>query len=596
MLVWFVALATGVAWAAAGYLPAPHFSRVLLPAALRALAVTLLVGLFADALVGRARERPPLVALDVSSSWLRGGDSAHFARARRAADSLRADTLLLFGDSVRAGNAPAIPADAQSSLRPVVERALASGRAVRIVTDGILSDADALDALPAGSEVLLVEGAPRPDAAITGLDAPRAVVSGDTIEVRVTVAAGAAGAPRSSLTLTLGDRPFGTLPFELLSAYAERSLVMRAAVSAGEELRVLRAVLAGSDAEARNDSLAIVVETTPAAGAVFVSTSPDFDSRDALSVLRGALAISTRGYFRVANGQWRVDGTLAAVSEAEVRRAALSAPLLVLHGDTAVFGPPRRVARGSLALVISSRERGGEWFVTGAPASPVAAALSGIAWDSLPPLEVVPALPEGDWTGLEARRSRRFERRAVIVGYERPRRVVVVGASGFWRWRFRAGTSADAFASVWGSLLDWLAAERPDIRAALPMDGVVRAGEPIRWRRGGADSLVTVRLRRRGTTSGDSVTLRFAPGQTISESSPLQPGVYEASARGGSSLFVVNASRELVPSRPTVRTGKVGAGSASSDARHARTVGLLFGLAILLLCAEWLVRRQIGLR
>lgn len=598
MLVWLVAAAVGVTWAAASYLPAPHVARVLAPAALRAFAVTLLVALLADALIGRARQRLPLVALDVSSSWLRGGDTTQFALARRLADSLRADTLLLFGDSVRAGEAPAAPLDMQSTVRPVVERALASGRAVHVVTDGLLSDADALGALPSGSDVQLIAGAAAAgrDAAVIGLDAPRAVVSGDTVEVRVTVAAGAGGAPGGTVHLVLGARALGTLRIDSLSAYAERSLVARAVVPPGEERRILRAALAASDAEARNDTLAVVIETTPAAGAVFVSTSPDFDARDALAVLRGALAISTRGYYRVANGQWRVDGTLAAVSEEEVRRAVVGAPLLVIHGDTAVFGPPRAVTRGSLALVVPVRERGGEWFVTGAPPSPVAASLSGIAWDSLPPLEVVSALPAGDWTGLEARRSRRFERRAVIVGYERPRRVVLVGASGFWRWRFRAGTSADAFASVWGSLLDWLAAERPDIRSALPVEGVMRAGEPVRWRRGGADSVVAVNLRRRGAAGVDSITLHFAPGQTIAESGPLVAGVYEASARGGSSLMVVNASRELVPARPTVRAGRVGAGSASSDARRARTVGLLFALAIVFLCGEWVLRRRLGLR
>lgn len=596
MLAWTIAAVAGLVWAAVSYLPAARPARILLPAALRALAVALLVALALDAAAGRAAQRSPLVALDVSASWTRGSRHTAWQRAVRLAGSLRTDSLLLFGDSVRAGTPPAVPGDARSDVRTLAERALAAGRPLVVVTDGILDNAPSLDALPSGSRIELVAGADRPDAALVALDAPRAVVAGDSITARLTVSASGTGARDVRVGFALDDRPLGTMTLDAVPAHGERVVVFRALVPAGAEHRVLRAAIAAGDDEPRNDTLTLAIETTPAAGAVFVSTSPDFDSREALAVLRGALAISTRGYLRVAPGQWRVDGTLAPVGEAEVRRAAMAAPLLVIHGDTAVFGPPRSATRGSLALVVPSRERGGEYFVTGAPPSPVAAALSGIAWDSLPPLDVVPALPEGDWTALESRRARRFERRAVIVGQERPRRVVIIGASGFWRWRFRGGSSADAFASVWGSVLDWLAAERPDVRTALPTGDLLRAGEPVRWRRGGTDSIVTVRLARQGAQDVEPLRLRFTGGQSVVESAPLPPGVYEAHTSGGSSLLVVNASRELLPAVPTVRGGAIGSGAAAPDERRARTLGLLFAAAIVLLCAEWILRRHAGLR
>src|SRR5207237_7013428 len=114
--------------------------------------------------------------------------------------------------------------------------------------------------------------------------------------------------------------------------------------------------------DARNDTLTTVVEISPAAGAVLVSTSPDYDARDAIGVLRGALALPTRGFYRVAPGMWRLEGTLAPVTEEDVRRAAAEAPLVGLHGDTSIFGPPRVATRGALALVSPPTDRAGEWF------------------------------------------------------------------------------------------------------------------------------------------------------------------------------------------------------------------------------------------
>ena len=100
----------------------------------------------------------------------------------------------------------------------------------------------------------------------------------------------------------------------------------------------------------------IAVQVAPAAGAVLASTAPDFDARFLIPVLRGAVALPTRAYYRVAQGMWRQDGTLAAVSEASVRAALAEAPLAILHGDTALFGAPRAVTKGSLLLYAPSAD------------------------------------------------------------------------------------------------------------------------------------------------------------------------------------------------------------------------------------------------
>src|ERR1041385_8151936 len=93
-----------------------------------------------------------------------------------------------------------------------------------------------------------------------------------------------------------------------------------------------------------------------------VSTSPDFDARYALAVLRGALGIPSRGFFRVAPGEWRVEGPLTPVTEADVRQAVREAPVAILHGDTAAFGPPRSIALGPLALMPPASAAEGEWY------------------------------------------------------------------------------------------------------------------------------------------------------------------------------------------------------------------------------------------
>jgi hypothetical protein len=185
-----------------------------------------------------------------------------------------------------------------------------------------------------------------------------------------------------------------------------------------------------------------------------------------------------------------------------------------------------------------------------------------------------------------------------LVGWDAPRRVAVLGAAGFWRWRFRGGVRAEAYDAFFGSLYDWLVVGRTDRRAAMPAGPPVRAGEPIRWRRGAAaDSVVPLTIARRSATGRVySVQLRFSDTATVAESPPLMPGLYDVKMEGGQALLPVNASRELIPRRVVVRSGAVGGAAVAGEAPTARDYGWLFLIAVLLLCAEWLLRRRVGLR
>ena len=597
MTRWLIAAGAGLLLAFAAYRRSPSARRGML-IALRAIAFTLAVSLLLDAPAGAGRPPRPLVVLDVSASWRRGGDSAMWRAALARARASGADTIWLAGDSLRAAPAPAAPSDAATRVADAAARARAAGRPLVLITDGEADDMPAMGALVAGSRIEVIPRAPTVDVGVVGLEAPRSAVAGDTIDVTATVRAGGAPVPAAALALLADGRPLAQRPLGALAARDERVVRVRVAAPARAGAVLVSAVVrASGDREPRNDTATVVLELARAVGATFASTAPDEEMRFLVPVLRGALDLPVRGYFRVAPGAWRREGTLAAASESEVRAALRAAPLAILHGDTALFGAPRALASGALLLLPNGRESDGEWYATAAPASPVEGALAGAPWDSLPPLAAADRAPVGEWTALTIARARRYDARAAIALGGAPRRVAVSGAHGFWRWRFAGGTSAEVYDALWGAILDWLMAERRDARAAVPDAALLRAGEPVRWRRGGgeADSLATVVLTARGGRS-DTLRLHFAAGALTVETPPLDPGVYDARTSGGAATLVVNASREWLPRAPSLAPLVVAGTPPGRDAPPLRSVGWVYLLAIGALCAEWILRRRLGLR
>ena len=77
---------------------------------------------------------------------------------------------------------------------------------------------------------------------------------------------------------------------------------------------------------------------------------------------------------------------------------------------------------------------------------------------------------------------------------------------------------------------------------------------------------------------------------------PLAPGLYDMTTTGGTALLAVNQSRELVPRRTAVRSGAVGGEPAVGEAPALRDRTWVYVLVVVLLCAEWLLRRRVGLR
>jgi hypothetical protein len=278
---WVVALLVGAVAAAVAYVGTTlRDVRIAIAAWARGLAVALIVALLLDAPAGAGRPATPWVALDVSES-MRRGDSALWRLALDSAAAIGGDTVMLFGDSVRAKrDASVAPRDRASRLAPAVDRAAASGRPLIVITDGELDDDASAAGLPDGSRVITLTRKAGPDAALVSLAAPRSVVIGDTVRMGIEIAAGAAGAGSGELAVELDGRRVASVSLPALAAHGQRreELAFRAGGAAGPA--ILRVVLrTPGDVEPRNDTLATAVDRARGASVVFASTSPDLDSR-----------------------------------------------------------------------------------------------------------------------------------------------------------------------------------------------------------------------------------------------------------------------------------------------------------------------------
>ena len=540
MMTWGLAALLGVGLTVLLYRGEVPRGAIVLPL-LRWVAVTVVVAALLDAPLRRAVAPRPVVALDVSVSWLADDDDAAWRAARAVVDSLldgHADALRLFGDSLRTAPIPDRPTDVGSRIRPVVEWALATGRPVQVVTDGRLDDPEWVARLPVGSTVHRIDRPARAAAVLTALDAPTAAPAGDTILAEVTVTADAAGAPPRQLTLGRDAQVIARRDLEALGPYETRVVSVPVPLGAVEgAVRLTARLLDGTNV---TDSITVPMRITGGAAAVVISTAPDQDARYAVAALRAVRRGPVRAYWQVAKGVWRVDGTLAPVEEGVVRREAGEASLLLLHGDTAFLGAPG--ALRTAGLILMSPPPPGDEFYPVAPSSPspLSDALSGLPWDSLPPLDVALTRASADEvTVVETRRGRRFESRVAIRAQERDaigQRVVRIPAAGFWRWRSRGGRSAASYDALVGALVDWAGA---------------------------------------------------APGEAADSL-----GATEAAAQARE----VARRAEQRPRAPTVASGPVGTGEVMGRALGARGRWWLVALALAALSLEWMLRRRRGLR
>src|SRR5438270_3426313 len=212
MALWLFAAIVGLAAAALQYGVRALDLRVAPLAALRALAVTVVVALLLGAPGGRSTPLAPEVALDASESWLRAAPDCGVWQAALDSASRIGGTRIRFGDSLRIDRRTTPPNDHASKLRTVADRAAGSGYPVVVITDGELDDADAVAALPRGSRAIVMHCPVAPDLALSAIDAPRSILAGDTITARLTVVAGGAGSPAGQVELRLDDQLVAAQP------------------------------------------------------------------------------------------------------------------------------------------------------------------------------------------------------------------------------------------------------------------------------------------------------------------------------------------------------------------------------------------------
>lgn len=591
MMRWALAAIIGLMIAALHYRGLLRTNRWL--AVLRALGAALVAAIILGAPAAPGRPSRPLVVLDVSASWRRGGDAG--SRWREALDSARrigGDSLLLAGDSLRAaGPSDSTPGDVASSIADAADRARTAGRSLVLFTDG---GATGAAGLPAASRVRVLGRTVGRDLAIAALDVPEQSSAGDTIEARVTLRAGEAGSSATELDVGFVGSAAPTVNVPPLAPRAERVERVTVVVAPGRESRVLRAVLRGGDGEPRNDTLVAVHTVGAANAAVVVSTAPDPDARDALEALAGALPQRPRGFYRLAPDLWREAATLAPVRLDDVRAAARTAPLLVIQGDTSVLGTPMTATSGSLVFMLSgSVDEPREWRAAAGGASPLSLSLAAAQWDSLPPIAPAATPPSGEWVAMSATVGSGVSR-PIVAGSERGgRRVATVAASGLWRWRSRGGAARDTYLALWGALADWALAERASADAIAPAIRTVREGEPITWRRSGIDSLFTVTLD--GGAQPRTLQLGFAAGAR-SVVTPAPPAGLYTLGGAGRGQIAVNRSDEWVPPLSTLRDTTIGGDAPRTPSPSLRDAWWAFALAIAIFCGEWLLRRRAGLR
>jgi len=469
-----LAVLVGIVCAAAAlalYLLVEKAGRQGVPlAVLRAVAWGSVAALLVNPGCRRERVRPVTVLLDGSRSM---SDTAGDLRWRAALDTARAlagqaGHILVFGEVPRAWTPSLRPDAPVSRLLPALREAAASGGPVAIVTDGEVDDAASLptDIVRAARIAVLARSRVH-DAAVAALALPAALRSGDTARASVDVVArGFAAKDTALLELREGRRVAARARVSLAGGSARVDLAfVPAAATADREVRRYdaRLTLAGGDGEPRNDDLASAAAVTRAAAIVVVTTAPDWDFRWLTSTLAATAGAPVRAFAAVGPGRWVDARTQHVVGQQAVEAEESRAALVVAHGTDGGVEAAGRLARRALWTWVTTgagTSGSGDWYVTdAASASPLGAALAGVAVDSLPALEApreLPADPAG-WTGLAAERDRRGTALPVIVGaVHGAHRSLTVAASGLWRWASKGGVAAEGYRNLVAAATDWL--------------------------------------------------------------------------------------------------------------------------------------------
>jgi hypothetical protein len=608
----------------------------------------------------RSRSTPPspdTLILDVSASMdlpVAPGGSSRIDSALVLVRALSPDLLILFGSETtitEAQSADTVTAAgigrSGSRLAPALRIARAAGAdSVLVVTDGEIEDREDArrEAGRLGLGVREIQTASRTGrTTIRDLSHPQRVSAGDTINFVVELwtptgpdrleergSAVQAIADSVSVTVTGPDAATARVRAERPAEGRSRIVRLRLPATAARGVRSWQrfelTVDSGADPIGPRAARVAWIDVAPTgSGPVIVSVDPDWEPGHLLPVLTRASARGARAYVRVESDLWVRSGTSPAPVPAErVRAEAVASDLLVVQGTPGDL--PSWLANAAARhdrLMFLARGPGevpgtelsvggaveGEWFADlPPPPSPVARVIAGLDADALPPVFALRGFTgPASWPILEFRRDRRGDSRPGAVGIRSPtgRRAVVL-AEGMWRWSARTGSTRAVYRALYAGIAAWLLEDfhREPVALASGENG---AATPVGWEvaPGVSDLVLMVRDSLGSEIWRDSVA---DPGVRVGfPDLPAGNLAYEARGTLDGSDFSVNRpftiARDIaeLAGRPvgnSLTTGAVpatGGGPAGPWNGRGRPVWP-FALAGFLFCAEWYLRRRLGLR
>ncbi len=548
----------------------------------------------------------PLVLLDASLSM-----AGHGGQWRAALDTARAlargGVIWRFGERVT-GFDTLPPTDGASRLAPALAAAAARGGPVAVVTDGAIGDrADLPPDLARSPRVVVLPRAPFFDAFVASVDGPRRVAAGDTVRLRVSYGTagtrdGGRGTGKTTLVVSADGHRLAsravTLPDSGVVS-TDITLPPSPAPRAGWTALEVRLEGVAGDSELRDDARTFVLEVSPQPSVVLLASPPDWETRFLARTLTDVARVPLKAFVATEPGgkRWRDAATLAAVPPADVARAVAAARLVIEAGEPATFA---RLAPGGAVLRWPlGRRQEGDWYIQPPGPSPLAGALGGVAWDSLPPATSLSELApdSGTMVALTARLARRGPPRPVVVLSERGgARRAIVAAGGLYRWAFRGGASAEAYRALVAGVTDWLLAGGAGSgERFLPVTYEVPNGMPLEWRWVGSGTPRDVVLDLAGPAAPRVDTLRFDARGHAALRRP--PGAYRYAAAGGSErgLVAVDTYSDEWRPAPALLGPQPGAPAARRMSVGLRDRWWLFVLAVTAFVAEWAWRRRQGL-
>ncbi len=490
-----------------------------------------------------AGSAPPLVLLDASLSM-----AGHGGRWRDALDTARAlaggGVIWRFG--ARVGSFDTLPpADGASRLAPALDAAAGRGGPVTVVSDGAVTDlADVPPDLARRARVVVLPRMPFFDAFVASVEGPRRVAAGDTVRLKVsygTAGKREAGDGRREATLALSalGRRLLWRKVELPdSGIVSTDLTFPASRIPHPGWTALEVGLEGvSDSEPRDDARLFVLEVSPPPPVVLLASPPDWETRFLARTLEDVARVPVRTFIEAEPGgqRWRDGATLESRAPGDVAQAVAGAALVIEAGDPASFS--RFAPKGSVLLWPGTRRLEGDWYVQppSAGLSPLADALAGVAWDSLPPATSLAELApdSGAMVALAARLARRGPPRSVVTLSQRAgARRALIAAGGLYRWAFRGGASGEAYRALVAGLVDWLLAERAGSGERFrPVTYETPNGMPVLWRWSGSGEPRDVVVSFAASATQRVDTLRFDADRRAELHLP--PGVYRYAAGDG---------------------------------------------------------------